>query len=93
MDEAILSSDRSVSDVRDLSARQQGLQTSFIMNENRVNSARDAAVAAKDLVQMQIDHLVSFENLASQFVRRRAAQMRSSTNLTPSSRMLAQVSR
>ena len=50
MDEAILSSDRSVSDVRDLSARQQSLQTGFIMNENRVNSARDAAVAAKDLV-------------------------------------------
>ena len=52
MDEAILSSDRSVSDVRDLSARQQSLQTGFIMNENRVNSARDAAVAAKDLVKM-----------------------------------------
>ena len=54
MDEAILSSDRSVSDVRDLSARQQSLQTGFIMNENRVNSARDAAVAAKDLVMKYI---------------------------------------
>jgi hypothetical protein len=50
MDEAILSSDTSVSDVRDLSGRQQSLQTGFIKNENRVNSAREAAVTAKTQV-------------------------------------------
>ena len=57
MDEAILSSDRSVSDVRDLSARQQSLQTGFIMNENRVNSARDAAVAQSAWPENWVDSL------------------------------------
>lgn len=69
MDEAILSSDRSVSDVRDLSARQQSLQTGFIMNENRVNSARDAAVAAKDLASSANAELyqlnAEFKNVSS----------------------------
>ena len=58
MDQAILSSDRSVSDVVDLSTRQQRLQTGFIMNENRVNSARDAAVAAKDLGRLSMQSRV-----------------------------------
>ena len=43
MDQAISSSDSSVSDVRDLSTRQQDLQTNFIKNENRVSAAREAA--------------------------------------------------
>ena len=42
-----MSADTSVSDVRDLAVRQQTLQTGFIKNENRVNSARDAAKTAK----------------------------------------------
>ena len=43
MDQAISSSDSSVNDVRDLSTRQQDLQTNFIKNENRVSAAREAA--------------------------------------------------
>ena len=70
MDEAILSSDRSVSDVRDLSARQQSLQTGFIMNENRVNSARDAAVAAKDLVKVTLYSYYHYQRKILKFLKK-----------------------
>ena len=48
MTEAINSADTSVYDVRDLSTRQQTLQTNFIKNENHITSAREAAEMAKD---------------------------------------------
>ena len=47
MDEAMTSSDKSMYDVQDLARRQQILQTNFIRNQQRVETAREASSTAK----------------------------------------------
>ena len=69
MDIAIQSSDKSVSDVTDLASRHQSLQTEFIKNENRVNSAREASSTANSKAKSANDILyelnVEFKNIST----------------------------
>ncbi len=62
MDVAIQSSDKSVTDVTDLAARHQALQTDFIKNENRVNSAREASRSANGKASSANDVLYGLNN-------------------------------
>lgn len=72
MQEAVISSDASIADVRDLAAKQQMLQTSFIKNKNRVGAAKEAAGVAKkqaseaNQVLYQLNN--EFKNVSSSLV-------------------------